>query len=86
MLSVQMAMARSVSEHDHLRYLPMDNTSSNNLLPRHRDSTGTPERGQGQGPGAPPTPGERINGRTNGVRCRLFRLAQPSLLEVIQGV
>ena len=67
-------MARSVSEHDHLRYLPMDNTSSNNLLPRHRDSTGTPERGLAHG--APPTPGERLNGRTNGVSRRVVPSVQ----------
>ncbi|XP_037079285.1 LOW QUALITY PROTEIN: afadin-like [Pollicipes pollicipes] len=39
-----MAMARSVSEHDHLRYLPPENNSHNNLLLRHGTPAQTPER------------------------------------------
>ncbi|XP_043225985.1 afadin-like isoform X3 [Amphibalanus amphitrite] len=66
----QMAMARSVSEHDHLRYLPMDNTSSNNLLLRHSTVGGTPERHwqpQISSPGPTPAPADRVNGRLNGL-------------------
>ena len=67
-----MAMARSVSEHDHLRYLPMDNTSSNNLLLRH-PTAGTPDRHQWQPPSSvalatTPASTDRLNGRLNGVR------------------